>query len=60
MKNFIILLCCFATTVLFAQIKETNPIDWDKMLQKLDQSKIQSGILIDKITSIVNLFFDSS
>ena len=49
MKNFIILLCCFATTVLFAQEKETNPIDWDKMLQKVDQSKIQSGILMDKL-----------
>ena len=42
-------MCCFATTVFFAQEKETNPIDWEKMLQKLDQSKIQSGILIDKL-----------
>ena len=60
MKNLFTTILCFFCISLFAQEKETNPIDWDKMLQKVDQSKIQSGILIDKITSFVNLFFDSS
>ncbi len=49
MKKIFISVCCIICASLFAQIKETNPIDWEKMLQKVDQSKIQSGILIDKL-----------